>query len=251
MQEAKFTTQNEFNLMTGIQHVVGAKEDGYFGPQSFVDLATVLRITDCFPCTISMYGCPVIVARDVVVCDPNSSVRPYENSISGSFTYPSSDKPCSILVNNGADVFSTACHASIPSLKKPETVIARYNSGAYWQGRCMTTADIRNRKDVDWAVGGTGLLNLYNPEAEGFSGAYADVLRKTNHTVLAVKNGYCFLVYCPNMTALAIQELCATKFKFEMAILLDGGHIAAINGTEKFAEINMSQYQGYILQGVK
>lgn len=248
MQEAVYSTNNEKRLLIEIQHKIKAKEDGHFGAQSFVDLAIMLELNNVFPLTIKMYGCPVIVARDIVVLDPNSAVKVYENSISGSFTYPSSDKPCSVLINNGIDVFSSACHAF---LGKPESVIVRYNNGSYWAGKVKTTSEIPNRSTVDWAIGGMGLGSMYNPAEEGFTGAYADVLRDTNHTVLGVKNGYCFLVYCPSMFAVEIQTAVTQKFKFDKSILLDGGHIAAINGTESFAEINMNQYQGYLIQGVK
>lgn len=233
-------------MIKAIQRSVGALDNGIIGCQTLSDLAIKLKC-DCFPLTLKIYGCPTIIANDIVTCDPNSSVSSYLNSISGSFTYPSADKPCSILINKGEDVYSSSCHYF---LGKPEGVIARYKDGSFWFGRCNTTAEIPDRNNVVWAVGGMTLGTNYSPSAEGFTGAYSDVLRKTNHTVLGVKNGMCYLIYMPNMTGATINTYAKDKFKLDMALLLDGGHIAAINGTEAFAKINLNQKQGYIIQGV-
>ena len=102
---------------------------------------------------------------------------------------------------------------------------------------------------VKWAVGGMGLLDLYSPQEEGFSGQYADVLRRTNHTALGVKDGMVYLIYCAGMTGREVGEHCR-KLGLELAIMLDGGHVAAINGAESFAKINTGQIQYYMIQGV-
>ena len=246
MKDITYETQNEKKLICGIQTATGALANGVIGMQTLTDIALKL-CPEVFPLTCKLYNIPTIISKDLIACDPNSSVKPYENSISGSFTYPSSDKPCSILINKGKDIFSTACHAF---LGKPESVLYRTKSGSFGLKRCLNTSDLPNRENIVWAIGGMGLCNYYNPTVEGFSGAYADVLRTTNHTVLGVRNGACYLQYYPNMSASQINAYCQNKMKFDFAILLDGGHIAAINGSESFAEINMKQYQGYIVQGV-
>lgn len=61
-------------------------------------------------------------------------------------------------------------------------------------------------------------------------GAYSDVLRKTNHTVLGYKGGLLYGVYCRSMTAQQVNAFCRDKLKLEYAVMLDGGHVAAING---------------------
>src|SRR5574344_820399 len=66
--------------------------------------------------------------------------------------------------------------------------------------------------------------------AEGFTGAYSDVLRKTNHTVLGYKGGMLYGVYCRSMTAQQVNAFCRDKLKLTRAVMLDGGHVAAING---------------------
>ena len=246
MNEVKGLNTNENRLIVEIQKAIGAYANGIIGTQTLSDIANKVGAGG-FPYTLNMYGCPTIIAKDILVCDPNSSVRSYDNSISGSFTWPPSGMPCSILINQGKDIFSYACHQH---KGKPEGVIARYRNGTFWSGRCINTSEIPDRGQVKWAVGGLTLGAKYSPSAEGFSGSNADVLRQTNHTVLGVKNGLCYLVYFANKTGATINGLAKNKFLFEHAILLDGGHIAAINGTESFAEINMNQYQGYIIQGV-
>ena len=41
----------------------------------------------------------------------------------------------------------------------------------------------------------------------------------------------------------------AATFGFALAVLLDGGHVAAINGSEEYAKINLKQKQYYAIQG--
>lgn len=199
--------------------------------------------TESYPTTTKLDGMPAIIARDIVVCNPKSGLRFYSNSLSGSFSYQK--KPCSILVNWGKAICGSACHAW---LGKPETVLYRRTNGRFGIQRCMYSAELP--KDVKWAVGAMGLLEYYDPKAEGFTGAYSDVLRDTNHTVLGVKDSMCYLIYCKSMTGEQVNYFC-NKIGLEMAIMLDGGHVAAINGSEKYAKINTSQVQYYMIQGVE
>ena len=96
--------------------------------------------------------------------------------------------------------------------------------------------------DVVWAVGGLGMLGHYAPAAEGFTGAYSDVLRKTNHTVLGYKGGLLYGVYCRSMTAQQVNAFCRDKLKLEYAVMLDGGHVAAIHGACNKINTNQRQY---------
>ena len=50
------------------------------------------------------------------------------------------------------------------------------------------------------------------------------------------------------MTGRKVDEHCR-KLGLELAVMLDGGHVAAINGAESFAKINTSQIQYYMIQG--
>lgn len=242
MKDIVYSTNSEKNMFTAIQKAINAYPNGVIGTQTMSDIAAKVG-ADCFPVTLQIYGCPVIIGNDLLAFDPNGGLKSYNNSISGSFTWPSDEKPCSILVNKGQAIYSAACHAY---MGKPESVIYRLNNGVFGIKKCKSTAELPS--GVRWAVGGMGLLANYDPAGEGFTGAQAGVLRKTNHTVLAVKNSKVYGTYYKNMTALQINAHCRDKMQFDYAIMLDGGHIAAINGTEKFAQINTSQVQGYGLQ---
>ena len=248
-------TTNEIALVTGLQGLAGAKKDNSIGPDTLVCLAQKLPGGDqLFPTDLTIFGCPTHIAQDILAFDPNSSLAKWDDSISGSFTYRAGETPCSILVNNGKDLWSSASKAWAGF---DESVMVKYKSGAVNIQRAKTTADLMDRKNVIVAVGGMGLLAAYNPDLEGFrkftfNGTtynHSDVLRKTDHTVLGYKNGYFYGVLFRNMTADQINRKCRDEFKFQFAILLDGGHIAGFNGTDN--DVNLNQMQGYILQFVR
>lgn len=243
MRDISASTVSEKKMFTAIQNAIKAYPNGIIGAQTMSDIAVKVG-AKCFPVTLQLYGCPTIIGNDLLAFDPNSGLKNYGNTISGSFTYPSGQTPCSILVNNGKTVCGYACHAY--TTNQPESVIYRLNNGKFGIKRVKFTTELP--KDVKWAVGGMGLLNFYDPVGEGFTGAQAGVVRKTAHTVLGVKNNMVYGVYYKNMTGAQINAHCRDKMQFEMAIMLDGGHIAAINGAEKFAKINTSQKQGYGIQ---
>lgn len=242
MNTIKGINNSETKMIKGIQKVLNIVEDGAIGAQTMTEIAVTLG-AKCFPLTVKLFFTPVIIANDITICNPRAGTKNYVNSISGSFSYNS--LPCSIMVNDGKEINSSACHAF---LDKPESVLYRLKNGKFGITRCLYANQLP--AGVDWAVGGLGLLDMYNPIAEGFSGKYADVLRKTDHTVLGIKNGMCYLVYCKAMTGIQVNSFCRDKLKLEMAVMLDGGHVASINGEESFARINTSQTQYYLIQGV-
>lgn len=243
LKSITYSTSNEKKLITALQKKVGAKEDGSIGTQTLTDLAISLGIKSCFPLTVSMYGYPVIIGKDLVPFNPEGKLRSFANSMLGSFTYPRATTPCSILINNSKVICGNSCHAHIG---KPETVIYKTSDGKIDWKRTTSYTDLP--KDTVWAVGGMGLCSMYNPSAEGFTGNYADVLRKTNHNVLGIKNGMCYGVYYTGVTGQEINTHCKDTMKFDMAILLDGGGLAAINGGEAFAKKNVDIKQGYGIQ---
>lgn len=240
MKDITYSTNSEKKMFQAIQRAIGAYDNGVIGAQTMSDIAAIVK-ADCFPITLQLYGHPVIIGNDLLAFDPGGGLKNYNNTISGSFTWPAGEKPCSILVNNGRVVCGYSCHAY--TIDKPESVIYRLNNGQFGIKRVKFTKDLPS--DIKWAVGGVGLLNMYDPAAEGFT---SGVTHQTNHTALGVKNGKVYGVYYKNMTAAQINAHCKDKMQFEYAIMLDGGHIAAINGAESFAKINVSQVQGYGIQ---
>lgn len=241
MNNVKGSTTSETKMIKAIQKAVGALQDGIIGTGTMSDLAAAVK-ADCWPLTLNLYSNPVIICKDIKVFNPSKGCSGFSNSLSGSFSYQK--KPCSILISDGKTLCSAACHAHI---NKPESVLYRLNNGSFGLKRCLSASDLPS--GVRWAVGGMGLLGFYDAAAEGFTGVYSDVVRKTNHTMLGVKNGLVYLCYCKNMTGAQVNAY-AQKLGLTHAIMLDGGHVAAINGGESFAKINTGQAQYYMIQGV-
>ena len=233
MKDVKGATLEEIRMIRAIQSSVGALDNGYIGNQTMSDIAAKLG-ADCFPLNVELYGQPCILARDI---EPVNMSGPLpKNAISGSFSWQG--QPCSILVRGGKVVRGMSCH-----YPRPESVLYKTTDGAVRIARVSSAAALG---DVVWPVGGLGLLDCYAPAAEGFVGAYSDVLRKTNHTVLGYKGGMLYGVYCRSMTAQQINAFVRNKLKLTSAVMLDGGHVAAINGA--CSKINTQTRQFYAVR---
>jgi len=234
-------TAEEDRLVKGLQAAAKSVQDGSIGQQTLVDLACIVD-APVFPLNVTIYNSRVIVARDITPAAVNAPLASFANSISGSFS--SGGKPCSILVANGRTICGYACHAF---LGKPESVLYRLTDGTFGIKRARYSTELP--ADVKWAVGGAGLMDFYDPAAEGFTGRYADVLKINTHTFLGVKNKHVFLGYVVNMSGRQVNNLVKDKLRLELAILLDGGHVAAINGKED--KRNTAQTQYYVVQALQ
>lgn len=233
MRDIKGSTSEEVRMIKAIQRSVGALENGWIGNQTLSDIAAKLGAY-CFPLNVELYGQPCIIARDI---EPVNMSGPLpKNAISGSFSWQG--QPCSILVRGGKVVRDWSCH-----YPRPESVLYKTRDGAVRIARVSSAAALGG---VVWAVGGMGLLGGYDPELDGFTGVYSDVLRKTSHTVLGYKGGMLYGVYCRSMTAQQVNALCRDKLKLTCAVMLDGGHVAAINGA--CSKINTNQRQFYAVR---
>lgn len=238
MREVVGSTSEEKRLITAIQQKIGAYANGVIGCQTLSDIAIAVDAS-CWPLNIELYSQPTIIAKDI---DPFNPMGPLaKNCISGSFS--DGYQPCSVLIQNGKVICWSSCHYQ---QGKPESVLYKTKDGRVQIKRVLHVSEDLPLSDVVWAVGGMGLIDLYDPMAEGFTGAFSDVLRKTNHTVLGYKGGMLYGVYFKSVTAQQINVLCKGKFGFEMAIMLDGGHIAAING--EVNKINVNQRQLYAVR---
>lgn len=234
MREVTGSTSEEKRMIKAVQRKLGALDNGVIGNQTMSDIAAAVG-ADCFPLNVELYGQPCIIARDIEPMNPKGKLP--ENSISGSFN--DGYQPCSVLIAHSRAQCWCACHWTLMS--KPETVIYRRKDGkVQWKRVGHISIDLP-LVDVDWAVGGMGLLDFYNPAAEGFTGRFSDVLRRTNHTVLGYRNGLFYGVYCRSMTAAEINSFCRDKLKLDMAILLDGGHVAAINAADNNINTGLKQ----------
>ena len=233
MRDVKGATSEEVRMIKAIQRSVGALDNGYIGNQTLSDIAAKLG-ADCFPLNVELYGQPCILARDIEPVNMNGPLP--KNAISGSFSWQG--QPCSILVRGGKVVRDWSCH-----YPRPESVLYKTTDGAVRIARVSSVSALDN---VVWAVGGMGLLGGYDPELDGFTGVYSDVLRKTNHTVIGCKGGLLYGVYCKAMTAQQVNTFCRDKLKLTCAVMLDGGHVAAINGA--CSKINTQTRQFYAVR---
>lgn len=238
MKDVAGSTSEEVRMIKAIQRSVGALDNGYIGNQTMSGIAARLG-ADCFPLNVELYGQPCLIAKDIEPFDPKGALP--GNCISGSFS--DGYQPCSVLVQHGRAVCWSACH-----YPAPETVLYRTRDGRVYCKRVSHVSDDLPLADVVWAVGGMGLLGSCDPTAEGFVGRFSDVLRRTNRTVLGYKGGMLYGVYCKAMTARQVNAFCRDKLKLEHAVMLDGGHIAAINGAVN--KINVSQRQLYAVRFV-
>ena len=241
MRNVSGATNAETRMIKAVQTAVGAIADGSIGTQTMSDIACRLN-ADCFPLGISVYNQPIIIAKELCPISARAPLSKYENAISGSFN--DGGAPCSILIAGGFISESTSCHYWDD--RSPESVLYRKMDGTIGIVRAKTVDDLPN--GISWAIGGMGLLDSYNPSAEGFKGRFSDVLRRTAHTMVGTKNGFLYLVYCADMTALQVNNF-AKKLGLEMAIMLDGGHLAAINSES--TKINTGTRQLYVVQAVR
>lgn len=238
MRDVVGATSEEVRMIKAVQRAVGALDNGYIGNQTMSDIAASVG-AGCFPLNVELYGQPAIIGRDIDPYNPKGTLP--SMAISGSFSW--AGQPCSILVRNGHVLCGTSCHA--PS--SPESVLYKTRDGVIRAAR-VTSIDALLPSGVVWAIGGLGLLGLYNPVAEGFTGVYSDVLRKTNHTLIGSKGNMVYGVYCKSMTAAQVNAYARDKLKLDMAVMLDGGHVAAINGPVN--KINAGQRQYYAIRFV-
>ena len=218
-----------------IQKGLHAYEDGLLGDFSLDSLYR--RFADIsFPYAEKFFGAFVVYTtperlhfKDV---KNTKAVKDFPFSASGTFQWD--NKATSILVD-GEVLGETSAHAWRGF---PESVL--YYDGEVKYGRYTNAENIKCK----WAIGGLGLTN-YNPEVEGFTGKYSDVLRKTNHAGIGVtEEGQICYFLKENCTIADFKKLANEYLKLRYAINLDGGHIPALNAKYKF---NRYQKQGNII----
>jgi hypothetical protein len=166
-----------------------------------------------------------------------ASCQSYSNVISGTFQYR--NVTSSMLCVWGKWKRKSSTH---DWLKQPETVLYINKKGEVKSQRCLYWSEIKD--DVVHAIGGLGLHD-YNPNLEGFKGRYADVLRNTYHTAIGYDGKEWIGVYAKG-TGERMRKLMIDKLGCTIAILLDGGHIAAINTADYKA--NTRQPQNNMIQ---
>lgn len=196
-----------------------------------------------------LYDVKVIECNEITVFESKGkySCSNFMNSTCGTFTYPSGKNVCSILVSNGETLGSYSCHYWPAQGNHPETVLYELKDGTRGAKRCKTSSELPT--GVKWAIGGMGLLSMYNPGLEGFIGKYADVRNTNDHNVvLIMPGGRVLLALCENMNANQINAW-AKRVGATYGIIVDGGHLAAINSPQFKKRVKTPQ--GVIVQGVR
>lgn len=174
----------------------------------------------------------------------------YANSISGTFQYQ--NKANAILIYGGKVISNLSAHGW---LGYPDTCLIYYKDGTLAVKR-LVSIPAAELQQVEWAISGVGLLDMYAPAKEGYAKFkkngktynYSDVLRRTNHTAIGVKSGKVYGFYLSNMTGAEVNAYVKAQ-DMDFAIMLDGGHIAAVNCSQ--AQKNVSQKQHNIIQFVQ
>lgn len=242
MKEIVGSTSEEQRLIQSIQRAAGALDNGIIGTDTLSSIAEMLG-AEGFPFSLKMYGVPTCIGKDIIPFSPKSGISYYANTMLGSFTYPRATEPCSFCYNHGTVLHNYACHAYKGF---PESVLYKLNDGTV--GMCRATFEGDLPDNVITAVGGFGLLDFYDPDAEGFIGDDYRVRYQDAHTVLGYKNGFFYGVCFPNHSADQINKICRDKFCFEYAVMLDGGGLYAYNFTGMTHNVNKKC--GYAIQFV-
>lgn len=258
MNEFRGQTAEEQKMFKAIQRAMGILDNSIIGTDTMSSIAIKLG-AKCFPLALTMYGCPTVIAKNIKPFDPNGGIAKFPYTISGSFTHPTGGAPCSILVDKGLPVHTYSCHAYKGF---PESVLYKTQSGRIGVQRVMYLSEIK--EPLEWAVGGMGLLDNFDPIAEGFNHGDEGVLRICGHNILGVKNGYLYGVCIPSMgynytqlsalnaeskkyyDAYPVNKLCKNKFMFDYAVQLDGGSVFQYNIAQ--FQRNINQTCGYAIQ---
>lgn len=236
LEEAKLLLSDEFRQDCAVGIVNGLLE--YFGGK-----VEYKKYKDG---THELKGNPLDL-KVKIVNKSNKSITE-DNSVNGTFFWYVDENrtityPTSILIIDGLINKNEANHFS-----KPQSVFIIYNDGNIEMKRVKYATEL-NYKNIKLAIGGLGLRNTldstfkYNPIVEGFSGVYADVLRKTNKTVIGYnkKHNKVYLLTKQNITHGDLIKLISdnsTGEAYDIALSLDGGG-------STFTKVNGS----YVLNG--
>lgn len=237
----------EIQRLKVIQAAQNTPPDGYFGEHTLTMMYLTYNPKDT-PIAFSSYNANIIVGKSFLPIHSanKTGVRSYANSISGTFQYR--NVTASMFCVNGEWIKKSSTHYW---LQAPETVLYITKSGEVKSQRCIQSSEIKD--DVLSAVGGMGLHN-WNPDLEWFKRGvwkdgktydYSDVLRRTGHTCLGWNGEYFYAVYMIG-TGADCRRMMMDNLKCIYAIMLDGGHLAAINTPR--ATKNTVQIQNNIVQ---
>ena len=181
----------------------------------------------------------------VKIVNKNNRQITEKNCVNGTFfwntTTPGEKYSTSILYAEGKLYKATANH-----FPNAQSVFIVYKNNTVEMKRIKNISEL-DLDNIRIAIGGIGLRNTldskfkYDPATEGFSGAYADVLRKTNKTVIGYnkKLNKIYLMCRPNIfhssTSYDLLDL-VRDCEYDIALSVDGGGSSCMfaNGENAF-----------------
>lgn len=135
--------------------------------------------------------------------------------------------PTSILYANGRLYKATANH-----LPYPQSCFIKYKDNTVEMKRIKNITEL-NLDKIELVIGGVGIRNTlenfrYSPAAEGFKGVYADVLRKSNKTLIGYNKRLdkVYLLALKNVTMTDVIRIISdnsTGEAYDICLMVDGG----------------------------
>lgn len=230
LEEAKLLLSDEFRQACAEGVFNGLKE--YFNMNE-----QIIKVSYSVSKNGTHQLCGAVKDLNVKIVDKSNRNITEKYSVNGTFFWHDAKGvtySTSILYANDKIYKGQANHLPYP---QSVFIIDKKNNVAMKRIKNITELDLTNIKLV---IGGIGLRNAldpnftYNPGAEGFMGAYADVLRNTSKTVIGYnkKENKIYLM-CRNdiphkaigYDLLELVEDC----EFDIAISLDGGGSTFMN----------------------
>lgn len=179
----------------------------------------------------------------VKIVNKNNRQITEKNCVNGTFfwntTTPGEKYSTSILYAEGKLYKATANH-----LPSPQSVFIVYKNNTVEMKRIKNISEL-DLDNIRLVIGGIGLRNTldskfkYDPTAEGFSGVYADVLRKANKTVIGYnkKENKIYLMCRPNIYHESSYQYDLLKLvkdcEYDIALSVDGGGSTFMNANGK------------------
>ena len=151
-----------------------------------------------------------------------TSLKPLSvDGINGTFYNLKGSEIYGLAMQDGKEIETNSYVTNFQGLKR---------GAIYYDGRSLHHAMVYNAKTeikdyIKWAISGISLYPIYNPRAEGFTGAYADVLRATKHTAIGFKGNKVYLIASDKSLTLDDfrKGLLNSPIAFDGLINLDGG----------------------------
>ena len=157
-----------------------------------------------------------------------TSLKPLSvDGINGTFYNLRGKEIYGLAMQDGKEIETNSYLTNFQGLKRG----AIYYDGKKLHHDMIYNAKLDIKEFIKWGISGISLYPLYIPRTEGFTGAYADVLRATKHTALGYKGDRVYLIASDK--ALTLDNfrngLLNSSISFDGLINLDGGGSTQMN----------------------